>query len=96
MVMACVTASPSPHPPYSSETGIRPCSKLSDTATWVVALCIIFEAAHSIDSCCAAARYLLDQVAGVSCPTLWDNAKPLAWTYGFYQDILCKPFPKNY
>eukprot|EP00798_Chlamydomonas_sp_ICE-L_P017074 gene17074-23369_t len=37
--------------------------------------------------------YILYEVAGRTCPDLWDPANPREWEYGFYEDVLCKPIP---
>ncbi|KXZ53163.1 hypothetical protein GPECTOR_7g1055 [Gonium pectorale] len=37
--------------------------------------------------------YVLDQALGSSCPFLWDSADPKQWSYGYYDQIICKPLP---
>lgn len=37
--------------------------------------------------------YVLYTSLGKFCPSLWDPANPLAWTYGPYSNVLCQPIP---
>lgn len=37
--------------------------------------------------------FILDQVAGASCPALWDPLDPRKWMYGYYDEIVCLDFP---